>query len=87
MCFLELKQLEYFVEVLNSIQRCVTPGCLGALVPSTLKSIGLSGAISITFSCLMHHIPNESMEVQPKLIAVAVQVAFLVAGCTHTTEL
>ena len=63
MCFLELKQLESFVELLNSVRRCVTPGCSGALVPSAIKSIGLGGAISITFSCnhcSTHHIPFES---------------------------
>ena len=90
MCFLELKQLESFVELVNSVRRCVTPGCSGALVPSAVKSIGLGGAISITFSCnrcLMHHIPFESSVKcgGTTEVAVAVQVAFLVAGCTHYT--
>ena len=49
MCFLELKQLKSFVELLNSVRCCVTPGCSGALVPSVVRSIGLDGAISITF--------------------------------------
>ena len=90
MCFLELKQLESFVELLNSVRCCVTPGCSGALVPSAIKSIGLGGAISITFSCnhcLMHHIPFESSVKcgGTTEVAIAVQVAFLVAGCTHRT--
>ena len=61
MCFLELKQLETFVELLNSVRCCVTPGRSGVLIPSAVKSIGLGGAVSITFSCnhcLMHHIPS-----------------------------
>ena len=87
MCFLELKQLESFIEVMNSVRRCITPGCSGALA---IKSIGLGGAISITFSCnhcLMHHIPFESSVKcgGTTEVAVAVQVAFLVAGCTHRT--
>ena len=62
-CFVELKQLDSFVQQLNACRHCSTPGCSGDLVPSHVKTIGLGGAVSITFSCsgcLMHHIPFES---------------------------
>ena len=62
------------------------------LVPSSVKTSGLGGAVSITFSCsgcLMHHIPFESsLKFEGACmtkIGVAVQVAFIVAGCTHAT--
>ena len=89
-CFLELKQLNTFIQLLNASRRCVTPGCSGILIPSSVKMSGLGGAISITFSCngcLMHHIPFESslkFKGTTK-IGTAVQVAFIVAGCTHAT--
>ena len=89
-CFLELKQLNALVEQLNSCRRCVTPGCSGALVPSSVKKSGLGGAISITLSCsgyLLHHFSFESslkFKGTTK-VGAAVQVAFIVAGCTHAT--
>ena len=58
-CFLELKQLNTFVQLLNASRLCMTPGSSGILIPSSVKMSGLGGAISITFSCngcLMHHI-------------------------------
>ena len=70
----------------------MTPGCSGVLVPSSVKKSGLGGAVSITFSCsrcLLHHIPFESsMKFQSfntTKVGAAVQVAFVVAGCTHAT--
>ena len=80
----------HFVQQLNASRRCVTPGCSGILIPSSVKMSGLGGAISITFSCnscLMHHILFESslkFKGTTK-IGAAVQVAFMVAGCTHAT--
>ena len=88
--FVELKQLDSFVQQMNACRRCATPGCSGDLVPSSVKTSGLGGAVSITYSCdgcLAHHIPFESSlkcEGTTK-IGVAVQVAFIVAGCTHAT--
>ena len=87
-CFLELKQLDSFIEQLNSIRCCSTHGCTGVLIPSTVKSIGLGGAVSIFFTCngcFLHHAHFES-SVQyegTSEVSVAVQVAFMVAGCTH----
>ena len=91
-CFLEVKQLEAFIQRVNSCRRCVTPGCSGILVPSSVKKSGLGGAISVTFSCsgcLLHHIPFESsvksQSFSTTKVGAAVQVAFIVAGCTHAT--
>ena len=72
---------------------CCTPGCKGALIPVYVKSIGLGGAVSISCTCnscgnrgaifdtsLMYELGSA-----PK-ISVAIQVAFIIAGCTHTTS-
>ena len=59
LCFLELKQLENFVQQLNCYQCCVTPGCSDTLAPYSVKKSELGGAVSINFSCsgcLLHHI-------------------------------
>ena len=88
MCFFELKQLDIFIQQLNSIRCCSTRGCTGVLIPSTIKSIGLGGAVSIFFTCngcFLHHAHFES-SVQyegTSEVSIAVQVAFMVAGCTH----
>ena len=89
-CFLKLKQLNTFVQDLNACRRCATPGCSGILVPSSVKKSGLGGAVSITFSCsgcLMHHILFQSSLKfgGTTKVGTAVQVAFIVAGCTHAT--
>ena len=51
--FVELKQLDYFVQQMNACWRCATPGCSGDLVPSSVKTSGLGGAVSITFSAMV----------------------------------
>ena len=50
-CFLELKQLDSFVQQLNTVRSCLTPGCKGVLAPLTVKNTGLGSAVSICFSC------------------------------------
>ena len=48
-CFIELKQLNSFVQQLNTCRRCVTPGCSGDLFPFSVKTSGLGGVVTITF--------------------------------------
>ena len=59
-------------------------------IPSTVKSIELGGAVSIFFTCngcFLHHAHFESSVryegTCTSEASVAVQVAFMVAGCTH----
>ena len=46
-----LKQLNVFVETINSVHCCVTPGCNGILVPVSLQSKGLGGTVNISYVC------------------------------------
>ena len=50
-CFLQLSQLEAFVESINNVRMCKTPGCSGNLCPIHVKMAGLGGAINISYAC------------------------------------
>ena len=45
--FVQLSQFELFVESINGIKDCKTPGCDGKLVQISVKSVGLG--ISVSF--------------------------------------
>ena len=49
--FMDLTQLDKFIEQLNHIRACVTPGCIGELTPIKVYSLGLGGAVSIKYNC------------------------------------
>ena len=53
-CFVELKQLDSFVQQLNACRHCATPGCSGDL---SVKTSGLGGAVCVTF---LHGLPYAS---------------------------
>ena len=48
-CFTNLMQLDQFVQQINAVCGCNTPGCDGILVPTSVKSKGLGGAISVLY--------------------------------------
>ena len=49
---MEVSQLEKFVESINEVRRCVTPHCVGDLIPvKFINSSGLGGAISLSYAC------------------------------------
>ena len=50
-CFMDLNQLDKFIKQVNQIRCCATPGCKGALSPVNVKSLGLGGAVSVTYAC------------------------------------
>ena len=91
-CFMDLNQLDKFMKLLNQARACTTPGCQGDLVPVHVKSAGQGGAITIGYTCngcvgrtivfetSSRYEPGRSTE-----IGIAIQVAFIVAGCTHIT--
>ena len=45
------ERLNVFVETINSVRCCVTPGCKGILVPLSLQSKGLGGTVNISYVC------------------------------------
>ena len=92
-CFMDLTSLDNFIEQLNQIRKCTTPGCDGKIVPMSIESIGLGGAINIRYTCSGCVMKYAQLEASSKYdgvgsmteIGMAVQVAFIIAGCTHTT--
>ena len=48
---MEVSQLEKFVESINKVRWCVTPHCVGELIPKSFNSSGLGGAISLSYAC------------------------------------
>ena len=48
---MDLKQLGEFIKQVNQICCCTTPGCKGALSPVDVRSVGLGGALSISYAC------------------------------------
>lgn len=91
LCFMDLVQVDQFVKQMNQIRSCNTPGCRGSLVPVSVRLVGLGGTVSLSYACdgcaskwavlgsttgCLQSCTETSM---------AIQVAFIVAGCTHAT--
>lgn len=77
---------------LNQIRVCATPGCKGILTPERMRIAGLGDAVSIKYTCNGCVCQSTLFETSSKYeltgsceISVVVQVAFIVAGCTHVT--
>ena len=77
---------------LNEIRVCATPGCKGALTPEHVRIAILGGAVSIKYTCNGCVCQSALFETSSKYeltggyeVSVAVQVAFIIAGCTHMT--
>ncbi len=92
LCFTELSQLDKFVKQMSKICRFCTPGCNGDLVPMLIGSEGMGGAVSVSYTCNGCVLQSVLFEASSKYelvcttkIGVAVQVAFIVSGCTHGT--
>lgn len=91
-CFTNLTQLDEFVQKMNTIRRCNTPGSPGRLVAVQIDSKGQGGAISVRYCCNGCASKAAVFEASPKCalsdkaeIGLAVQVAFVVGGCMHST--
>ena len=94
LCFIELSHLDSFVSTVNQIRTCTTSGCKGNLAPVAVKCRGLGGAVTVRYSCdgcglkgatFEAHSKCETMLASSNTISVSLQVAFIIAGCTHTT--
>ena len=48
---MKLSQIGVFVDSINNIRGCKTPGCDGNLVPVAVKSTGMGGGLSVCFGC------------------------------------
>ena len=74
------------------MRMCATQGCKGDLTPLKVSTFGLGGAVSIKYNCNgcgkheAHFETSSKNELyNTSVINMSVQVAFIVAGCTHTT--
>ena len=92
LCFMDLTQLNKFMKQLNQICSCTTPGCKGELTSVHVKSAELGGAVSIGYTrngCVGQRVLFETSYkyelTSTSDISIAVQVAFIVASCTHMT--
>ena len=85
-CFMDLTQLDKFIKQLNSMRMCATQGCMGERTVK-VSTFGLEGAVSIKYNyngCGKQEAHFETSS-KNELYNTSVQVAFIVAGCTHTT--
>ena len=89
---MDLNQFDKFIKQINEIRCCTTPGCKGALTPVYVRSVGLGGVVTI--SCTCNGCSNQGATFETSSIyelgsateiSTAIQVAFIVAGCTHAT--
>ena len=88
-CFFDLRQLQYFTDQIN--RGCRESGCQGKLTPLNVDTRGMGGATNITYRCnqclnsvYFQQATNSSI-FGGNDISLAVQVAFITAGCTHAT--
>ena len=91
-CFMDLTRLDELMKQLNQIRVCATPGCKGELIPVHVNSAGQDGAITIRYTCNGCVSRTAVLETSSKYklgntneVSIAVQVAFVIAGCTHMT--
>ena len=89
-CFMELRQLNKFIEEINCCVSCKTRGCEGNLVPVHVNSGGLGGSITVKYACSGCASKGAVFEASANyelgattIIGMCVQVAFIIAGATH----
>ena len=94
LCLIELSKLGNFINTVNEIRSWTTPGCKGNLAPVAVKCRSLEGAIAVRYSCdgcnlkgatLETHSKCETVLASSNTLSVSLQVAFIIAGCTHAT--
>ena len=86
------EQLNLFVETINSVRCCVTPGCKGILVPLSLQSKGLGGTVNVSYVCNGCGISQvffegslKSKSLNTTEVGASIQVAFIISGCLYAT--
>ena len=88
-CFFSLPQLGNLLDGVNEIRRSNTPECMGDLAPLSGKSKGLGDGVSVSVCCTGCGIKGAVFETDVNelgnthVVSMCVQVAFIVAGCTH----
>ena len=87
LCFLALPQVGKFLDMINQVRGCKTPGCNGNLAPTGVMSKGFGGCVYVSCRCDGCGSGGETYVNQPgrtkDIVSKCVQVAFIVAGGTH----
>ena len=90
LCFLALPQVGKFLDMINQVRGCKTPGCNGNLAPTGVMSKGFGGCVYVSCRCDGCGSGGAYFETyinQPgrtkDIVSKCVQVAFIVAGSTH----
>ena len=87
---MDLSKLDEFVKALNKVRACKTPEELARI---QVHSIELGDALSVAYICNAYALQCVVLETSflPKFggseVGTCVQVAFILAGCTHATML
>ena len=86
----DTSHIQKFVDQVNCTNKCSSPGCTGQLTIAHKKAQGLGGTVEVAYKCsgcVTHSLTFNTSVVgevsqQPQL-SVALQVAFVCAGCTY----
>lgn len=82
--FLSVKsQLQQLIDQINLTSNCYTPRCTGKLVPINVKLIVKFACTGCTNRNLAFHSSVTVVLSKRTIVSLAMQVAFVVAGCTH----
>ena len=86
----EIAQLQQSIDQNNLTSNCYIPRSTGKLVPVNVKLVGLGGAVIVKFACtgctdrnLAFHSSVTIALSKRTVVSLALQVAFVIAGCTH----
>ena len=89
--FIELRQIEQFVNQINKTRSCRTAGCNGRLAPCDVMTYGMGVAVKVTYmcsgcQCVLHFQPSSNTtQLVRNNLKLAIQVSFITAGCTYAT--
>ena len=91
LCFLALPQVGKFLDMINQVRGCKTPGCSGNLAPTGVMSKGFGGCVYVSCRCdgcgsggaYFETYMNQPGRTKDNIVSKCVQVAFIVAGSTH----
>ena len=93
LCLVDTAQLGMFIDQINTIRHCSTPGCKGSLTQIMSKSKVLGGSMHISYVCSECMIvgayyfetlaPHLSLGISQ--IDFALQVAFIINGSTYAS--
>ena len=83
-------QLQKFIDQVNETLVCYTPHCIGKLVPTNVKALGLGGCAVVKFSCsdcgerMINLVSSIDVAFSKRMAcSLALKVAFIAGGCMH----